>query len=457
METARVVVTGLGAISPLGLDVEAMWAALRAGHCGIGRIKAFDPAGLPCPLAGEVPEYRIRDHVPRTHRKAVKLMCRDIELAVVAAREAVVSSGLITKGIDPDNINVDPERMAVNLGAGMISCDMVELAPAVAASVTEGTFDIHRWGRNGLERVTPLWLLKYLPNMLACHVGIIHDIRGPSNSITCAEASAHLAIAEATQVIARRDSDVALAGGAEAKINQFMMVRQCLLKRTADSIRGAPETACRPFDRDAGGAIFGEAGGIVVLENLEHARRRGAKIHAEITGYARRRDATIWAEVVGLGQSQNINAVYDRVEPDGKGLQIAIEKAIADADIHPGDLDLIIPHGTGIPSDDRAEARAIEAALGPASRDVGVWPTKSMLSTTGAASGALDLIAAIRAMSDGVVPAAQNFDTPADGCHLSISKEQRRRAVKYALCCSYTHGGQTAAVVIRRFDESGAG
>lgn len=441
MESARVVVTGLGAISPLGLNVEEMWAGLRAGRCGIGRIKAFDPAGLPCKLAGEVPDYRIQNYVPRTHRKAVKLMCRDIELAVVAAQEGVVASGLITKGIDPEKTNVDPTRVAVTLGAGMISCDMVELAPAVAASVTDGRFDIRKWGRDGLERVTPLWLLKYLPNMLACHVGIIHDIQGPSNSITCAEASAPLAIGEAAQVIARRAADVALAGGAEGKVNPFMMVRQCLLKRVPTGLDDSPETACRPFDAGAKGAVFGEGAGVVVLESLEHARQRGA---------------TIKAEVVGLGQSQGLSAVYDRLEPDGKGLQIAIEKAIADAEISASDLDLIVPHGTGMPPDDKAEARAIEAALGPAVGDVCVWPTKSMLSTTGAASGALDLIAAIRAMSEGIVPAARNFERPTDDCRLNIRPEQQQCDIRYALCCSYTHGGQTAAVVIKRLDESEA-
>jgi 3-oxoacyl-[acyl-carrier-protein] synthase II len=442
MESARVVVTGVGAVSPLGLTVEELWTGLRSGRCGIGRITAFDPAGLPCQLAGEVPAYRIQNHVPRSHRKAVKLMCRDIELAVVAAQGAVASSGLITKGIDPDRINVDPTRMAVTLGAAMISCDMVELAPAVAASVTDGKFDIQKWGRDGFELVTPLWLLKYLPNMLACHVGIIHDIQGPSNTITCAETSALLAIGEATQVVARGASDVALAGGAEGKVNPFMIVRQCLLKRVPTISEGKPETICRPFDAQATGAIFGEGAGIVVLESLEHARRRGAAIHAE---------------VVGLGQSQGLSTVYDRQESNGKGIQIAIEKAIADAEISASDLDLIVPHGTGVPADDRAEARAIEAALGSAAGDVCVWPTKSMLSTTGAASGALDLIAAIRAMSERVVPAARNFETPADGCRLRIRPDEQPREIRYALCCSYTHGGQTAAVVVRRFDESEAG
>jgi 3-oxoacyl-[acyl-carrier-protein] synthase II len=217
MGCARVAITGLGAISPLGLTVGDMWASLCAGRVGIDKITAFDPVGFNCQLAGQVPNYKIRDHVPKTHRKAVKLMSRDIELAVIAANEALVHGGFITRGIDPENINLDPERVAINLGAGLISTDMLDLCPGAQVSVTDGKFDIRKWGKEGIEMVTPLWLLKYLPNMLACHVGIIHDIQGPSNTITCAEAAAHLAIAEATQIIARGDSDVALAGGYQRK------------------------------------------------------------------------------------------------------------------------------------------------------------------------------------------------------------------------------------------------
>ncbi|MHC4603269.1 MAG: beta-ketoacyl-[acyl-carrier-protein] synthase family protein, partial [Planctomycetota bacterium] len=296
MGSARVVITGLGAISPLGLTVGDMWGGLCTGRCGIGQIGAFDPVGFSCKLAGQVPDFKIRQYVPKTYRKAIKLMSRDIQLAVIAANEALTSSGLVTKGIDPEKVNVDPARVAINLGAGLISCDLVELAPAIAASTTDGKFDIHKWGKEGLEQVTPLWLLKYLPNMLACHIGIIHDIQGPSNTITCAEASAHLAIGEATQIIARGDSDIALAGGAEAKVNPIVMIRQCLLKRAASENNNSPTTTCRPFDTDAKGSVFGEGAGMVILEDLKRAERRGAKIYAE---------------VVGVGHSNNINPAYE--------------------------------------------------------------------------------------------------------------------------------------------------
>jgi 3-oxoacyl-[acyl-carrier-protein] synthase II len=435
MDSARVVITGFGQVSPLGLTVGEMWDSLCSGKTGIDTITAFDPVGFSCKIAGQVPEYQIRDYVPKTHRKATKLMSRDIELSVIAANEAIMHAGLVTKGIDPENININPERVAINLGAGLISCDLVELAPAVAASVTNGEFDIHKWGAEGLNQVTPLWLLKYLPNMLACHVGIIHDIQGPSNTITCAEAAGHLAIAEATQVIARSASDIALAGGAEAKVNPIVMIRQCLLKRATSENNDDPASACRPFDANAKGSVFGEAAGIVILEELNHAEKRGAKIYAE---------------VAGLGQSNSINPAYEHIEPDGKGIQIAIEKALTEAQIQPDDLDLIIPHGTGIPADDLAEAKAIQAALGETAEKIPVWPTKSMLSNTGAASGAVDVIAALCAMRDGKIPAAKNCDKKAAGCNLNIVNQPQKKNIRFVLSCSYTYGGQTAAVVLEK-------
>ena len=437
MDSARVVITGFGQITPLGLSTDETWASLCAGRIGIDTITAFDPVGFTCKLAGQVPDYQIRDYVPKSYRKATKLMSRDIELAVIAANEAFVRAGLVTKGIDPDNINIEPERTAINLGAGLISCDLVEIAPAVAASATDGKFDIHKWGKDGLNMVTPLWLLKYLPNMLACHVGIIHDIQGPSNTITCAEVAGHLAIAEATQVIARGASDVALAGGAEAKVNPIVMIRQYMLKRVTTENNDDPASACRPFDADAKGSVFGEAAGVVVLEELKHAEKRNARIYAEI---------------VGLGQSNSINPAYERIEPDGMGIRIAIEKALAEAQIQPDDLDLIIPHGTGIPADDLAEANAIQAILGDAVVQIPVWPIKSMMSNTGAASGAVDVIAALCAMRDGIIPAAKNCDKKADGCNLNIVNQQQKKNIRFALSCSYTYGGQTAAVILKKPD-----
>ncbi len=434
MTSQRVVITGFGAVSPLGLTVDEMWQGLCAGRSGIDKIKAFDPAGFTCKIAGEVPEFKIQQHLPKAFRKSIKLMSRDIELSIIAANQALASAKIVTRATDPENINFDPTRMAINLGAGLISCDLVELAPAVAASVTDGKFDIRKWGTAGLEMVTPLWLLKYLPNMLACHIGIIHDIQGPSNTITCAEAASHLAIAEAAQIIARGNSDLALTGGCEAKINPIVLTRQCLLKRALCDDGIDPDCACRPFDADAKGSVFGEAAGMVVLESLENAQKRDAKIYAEI---------------LGTGQSTNINPAYEALEPDGKGIRIAIENALDDAGITPDRLDLIIPHGTAIPADDLAEAGAIRAALADTADSVPVWPTKSMLSNTGAAAGSLDVISAVLAMAEGKIPAAKNCDNPAAGCNLNIPNQPIKKTINHCLCCSYTYGGQTAAVIIK--------
>jgi len=437
MSPRRVVITGLGAFTPLGDDTKQFWDALWVSRCGIDTIKAFDPVGFSCKIAGEVPPYDIRKHVPKYHRKATKLMSRDIELSVIAANEAIAGASLVTKATDADAVTVDPCRFAINIGAGLISCDLVELAPSVAVSSVDKNFDIKKWGVDGLQALTPLWLLKYLPNMLACHIGIIHDIQGPSNTITCGEASAYLAIAEAAEVIARGCAEIALAGGCEAKVNPIVMIRQCLLQRATSQNNDDPKTACRPFDRDAKGSVFGEAAGMLVLEELDHALARGAKVLAEFAG---------------SGASNSLNAAYEHLEPDGAGVRIAIEQAMTEAGVRPSDLDLVIPCGTGIPQDDKAEAKAITDALGDAVDDIPVLPIKSMTSHTGAASGALDVVAAVMAMQRSTIPPAVNYDSPAQGCRLNISKAVQSREVRYALCCGYSFGGQTAAIVLKKFE-----
>lgn len=437
MNSQRVVVTGTGSISPLGMTGDQMWEGLCEGRSGIGEIKSFDASGFTCRIAGEVPEFKINKFVPKTSRKAIKLMSRDIELSIVAALDAISNSGLKTKGINPGDVSVDPKRMGINLGAGLISCDLVEISPAVAASKTDGNFDIKKWGEQGLGLVTPVWLLKYLPNMLPCHVGIIHDIQGPSNTITCAESSALLAVGEAAQIIARGSADVMVTGGAEAKVNPLVLIRQCLIGRAVSDKNIEGEKACRPFDADAGGSVFGEAAGILVLESIEHAKGR---------------DAEILAEVVGIGQSNSINSEIYKLESDGKGVGIAIEKALADAEICAEQLDLIIPHGTGIAEDDLAEAKGIVSALGDVGKVIPVLPTKSMLSNTGAAGGALDLITAVKAINSGVIPAAKNCESRASGCELNINKEKIKKDISYVLCCSYSYGGQTAAIVLKKYE-----
>ena len=439
MSTRRVVVTGTGAVSSLGLTGDEFWDGLLEGRCGVKKIQAFEPTGFPCELAGEVADYKIRNYVPKTHRKATKLMSRDIELSVIAAGDAVKNSGLVTKATDPENATITATRTAISFGAGLISCEIEEIAASVEKAVTDGEFDIRKWGMNGLQSLTPLWLLKYLPNMLPCHIGIIHDIQGPSNTITCGEVASHIAIAEAVEMITRDDADVAFAGGGEAKVNPVVMMRQCLHHRAVTGSNDSPEQACRPFDTNASGSVFGEAAGMLILEELE---------------FAKSRNATIAAEIVGTASSNSLNTDYAHLEPDGKGLQIAIRKALNEANVRPDQIDVIVPAGTGIVADDKAEGAALKAVFDSALESISVWPIKSMVSHTGAAAGAIDLIAAVRAIEHQKIGPAANFTSPAAGCELNIATETANKEINYALCCGYSFGGQTAAIVIKKYEEN---
>ncbi|MHC5082373.1 MAG: beta-ketoacyl-[acyl-carrier-protein] synthase family protein [Planctomycetota bacterium] len=439
MSKRRVVVTGVGAVSSLGLTSQDLWEGLLEGKCGIDTIKAFDPVKFPCKLAGEAPDFKIRNYVPKSYRKATKLMSRDIELSVVAADDAFKTAGITTKATDPDNVTMDSKRMAISFGAGLISCDLEEMAHCVEKATTDGQFDIKKWGTDGMAAMTPLWLLKYLPNMLPCHVGIIHDIQGPSNTITCGEAAGHIAVAEAREMVVRGDADVALGGGGEGKVNPVIMIRQSLLKRATFDANEKPHEACRPFSSDAAGSVFGEGAGVLVLEELENAKGR---------------EATIMAEVLGTASSNSLNTPYEHLEADGKGLSIAIEKALTEAGVTADQIDLIVPTGAGIPEDDKAEVAGLKAVFGDGLKDISVWPIKSMVSHTGAAAGGIDLVATSLAIANQKIGPAINFTSPAEGCELNIATEATDKTINYALCCGYSSGGQTAAVVLKKYEET---
>ncbi len=270
----RVVITGIGVISPIGIGSKVFWENLLAGKSGVRRISAYDPSGFPCQIAGEVPEFKIGDFVPKTYRKATKVMARDIELAVVAADDAFKDSGLKSKAYT-DSPTIEPTRFGCNIGAGLISADLAELSVAMHVARDGGKLDLKKWGKEGMNQLTPLWLLKYLPNMLACHVTIIHELKGPSNTITCADASSHLAIGEAFRTIQRGNADLAICGGAESKVVPMALARQCLLKRVTEMHNDSPAEAVRPFDASATGTAVGEGGGLLILEEYEHAKARG--------------------------------------------------------------------------------------------------------------------------------------------------------------------------------------
>src|SRR5215207_4366611 len=285
----RVVITGIGVISPIGIGAKTFWENLLAGKVGVRRIQAWDPSGFSSQVGGEVPAYKIGDYVPKSYRKATKVMARDIELAVIAADDAFKDAGLKSKAYT-DTPDIPTTRFGCNIGAGLINVDLTELTSALNTSRDGNKLDLKKWGSDGIGNLTPLWLLKYLPNMLACHVTIIHELKGPSNTITCADASSHLAIGEAFRTIQRGKADLAICGGAESKVNPMGMIRHALLKRLNETGNDAPEQAIRPFDSDAAGMAHGEGGGLLILEEYEHAKSRGAKIYAELVGFGASQD-----------------------------------------------------------------------------------------------------------------------------------------------------------------------
>jgi len=436
MTERRVVITGLGVINALGTGREEYFQALLDGKIGIDRIKVFDPGEFPSQVAGEAPRPKMSDVVPKVYRKATKLMSRDIGLAVIAADGAIRDGRIKTKATNPEGgIDIDPVRSGVNIGAGLICCDLVELATAAQHAAEDGRFSLQKWGSEGMNMLTPLWLLKYLPNMLSCHISIIHDLQGPSNSITCAEVSGTLSIGEAYRKIVHNKADLMVAGGAESKVEAMGLLRQCLLGRACTKYNDRPKDACRPFDRDAGGMVIGEGAGIVILEELEHARQRGATLYAEITGF---------------GASNNFSRDFVEPEASAKGVTIALQKALNEAKLSPGEIDLLVAHGIAIASNDRAEATAIREAFGEHTKTLSVLATKSRFGNCGAAGGAIDLITAVLALYERQVPSNVNCPNPPSEYGLNLADSNQAADINHAMTCSYTYGGQTAALTISR-------
>jgi len=429
----RVVITGLGPVSPIGIGKQAFIEAIRNGTIGIKKITAFEPGNFKSQIAGQIDDFKCRDYVPKSYRKSIKVMARDIELAVAAADVAVRDAGIKTKAIDPDNVDVDSTRLSVNIGAGLLCADLNELTFALYSAVDDnGEFSLEKWGNVGMNNLTPLWLLKYLPNMLACHVTIIHDAQAPSNAITCGEASSHLAIAEAFNTIRGNRADVCLAGGAESKINPMGLVRQDLMGRLTHSHNDSPASAVRPFDSNRDGTAVAEGGAIIVLENLDRAQGRNAKIYAEI---------------IGAGSSYGTDKKFE-LESDGQAIATAIEKALQSADMKSDEIDLVISFAAGLKVQDQAEALAIKQALG----EVPVSSIKGQIGCNGAGTGALDITIAALAISEDFVPATINCENVDNDCPINVVKELQERQINTVLTIGYSlSGGQVCAIILKRY------
>ncbi len=449
MQQRRVVISGVGVVSGLGIGADAFWEGLLAGKSAISSVRAFDASAFPISLAAELDEgFKVRNFVPKSYRKATKVMCRDIEIAVAAAAEAVSDGRIVTawnlETAAPDaQPTFDPSRFGCQIGAGLIVADIDEISAAMATAQDDPTdpqsFNLKNWGSTGMENLTPLWLLKYLPNMLACHVTIVHECCGPSNTITCTEVAGGLSVGEARRVIERGDADICFAGGAESKINPLGILRQSFTKMTADTTAedlGNPTAAIKPFSTQARGTIPGEGGALLLIEDYDSAHQRGAKIYAEM---------------IGFGAAQSFDLQSGKIEPssDGAGIVWAIEQALSDANINTNQIDAIVPMGFGASEYDQAEANALSTIFGARLATIPMVTTKPNVGNCAAGAGAIDLAAGALCLRHQKLPARLNGEELSADLDATTTNA-RAAELNHILICGTGLGGQNTAVILKK-------
>lgn len=409
----RVVVTGMGAITPIGNSVEAFWNGLKEKKVGIGPISYFDAADYKAKLAAEVKDFKAKDYMDPKAAKRMELFC---QYAVAAAREAVEDAGL-------DMGKEDPFRVGVSVGSGIGSLQAMER-------------EYSKLETRGPGRVNPLLVPLMISNMAAGNVSIQFGMKGKCINVVTACATGTHSIGEAFRTIQYGDADVMVAGGTEASIAPIGVAGFAAL--TALSTSEDPLRASIPFDADRGGFVIGEGSGIVVLESLEHAQARGAKIYAELCGYGATADA------------------YHITSPaeDGSGAAKAMEMAIADAGLKPEDVDYINAHGTGTHHNDLFETKAIKLALGDHAYKVKINSTKSMIGHLLGAAGGVEFITCVKSIQEGFVHATAGLEHPDPECDLDYCKgEGVSMDVNCALSNSLGFGGHNATLLVKKFAE----
>lgn len=425
----RTVITGLGLLNALGSSTSAVWEAFRQGKSGIGPVRTFDASGLPVRFAGEISDFDAKKFIPKEEkdaRKQLRIMARTIQLAVAAGYLAM-SDGKV------NHKQLVPERFGLEFGSGLISMELEDLGDAAQASLNGKPehVDMKRWGRDGLPTIQPLWMLKYLPNMPACHLSINFDARGPNNSITESDVASLLALGEAHRILQRNAADFFLVGGAESKINPLSMVRLCLFEPLSHN-NDDPAHACRPFDRRRDGIVLGEGAAVYAVEDLEHARRRNARIYAEVVGFGSAFDA----------------------RRSGNGLARAMRAALKDAKVQPADIDHINAHGLSTIDSDAWEARAIHDVFGGCKPAVPVLAAKSCLGNIGAGGGLSELALSILGLHHDEVPGTLNYDEPDPACPVHVhTGAARKPRTPYVLKVGFTQMGQCAAAIVRKYTE----
>jgi len=413
----EVVITGMGVVAPVGVGEEAVWRSLRAGVSGVRIVPELADAGFPIPIAGAVADFEPKEFVKP--RKSLKVMSRETQLGFAAAELAWEQARLEGAGVDPD-------RLGVTMGSNMYCPELPELAPGYRASdAGAGRFDYSRWGGPGIREVFPLWLLKYLPNMAPAHVGILHDARGPSNSIVAGDVSALLALIEAADIVARGHADVMIAGGNSSTFAMMDLMWHAGARRSRRV--DEPHRACRPFDADRDGMVDGEGAAIFVLESRRHAEARGVAPLARLAGYGRCHEPT-----------------SESRPPTGDAIRRAIELALAQADLEPSAVGHVNAHGLSTELDDRIEATAIAAALG----DVPVTAPKSFIGNIGAGSGAVELAFSLIGLARGFIPPTLNYDTPDPKCPVNVVTTPTPTSNNTFVALSHRTTGQAVAMVV---------
>ncbi len=406
-------------LSPLGVGVDVNWRRLIAGESGLGRITHFDPSDMPCQVAGEIPRGETADAYDINRfvdHKEQKKMDHFIHYAIAAADEAIKDSGYIPATDEAR------ERIGVLAGSGIGGLN----------EIYETSIALHE---KGPRRISPFFIPRSLINLASGQISIIHGFRGPNHAVVTACATGAHALGDAARLIQLGDADVMVAGGTEAAICRVGIGGFCAMRAMSTSFNATPEKASRPYDKDRDGFVMGEGAGMVVLEEYEHAKKRGAKVYAELIGY-------------GLsGDAYHITSPAE----DGNGGYRAMQMALNRAQINAEAIDYVNAHGTSTPAGDEIELKAVRKLLGPAASKVMMSSTKSSIGHLLGAAGAVEAIYCIKAIRDGVAPPTLNLDNPSEGCEGIdlVPKKAREKPVNIALSNSFGFGGTNACLIFK--------
>ena len=431
----RVVITGMGVISPVGNSPDALWDALSSGRSGVGPLEMVPSAAFPTSVAAEALDFlgKIDDFGPvekeqkKAIRKGLKVMCRECQMGVAVAQRALTDAGLKTGYSDPD-------RTGIVFGTDYMITEAEDFSQGIQECVNpSGEFEFARWPTVGMSRMSPLWLLKYLPNMPASHLAIFNDFRGPNNSLTLREAAANVALAEAFQIIAGNRADVMLVGATGTRLHPLKMIHATQNEELASGGRN-PAEACRPFDRDRTGMVLGEGAGALVLEELAVAIDRGAYIHAEVLG--------------GVSCASLDTKMVARRE---EAMTNALRGVLAAAHLGPEDVGHVQAHGLATRSCDAQEARAINRVFGGRAVPIPVTAAKSYFGNLGAGSGMVELIAGVLCLKHQRIFQTLNYQTPDPECPISVVATDGVSSGSKVVNLGVTPQGQGSAAMLGTF------